>query len=113
MFRIYVADAYWWPVSIAQPSDDGWKSQTLELQYRHFTADAFEAFMSEVRAQQIGDRAIAERVVLNWRNVVTPDGAAVPFSAEALLQVLRTVPGAAACIVRDFIDCHTRAAEKN
>lgn len=113
MFRIYVAEAYWWPVQIAQPSDDGWKSQTLELQFRQFTAEAFEAFMAEVREKKLGDRLVAERVVLNWRNVVTPDGVAAPFSAEALQQLLRTVPGAAACVVRDFIDCHTRAAEKN
>ncbi len=113
MFRIYVDSAFWWTVQIAQPTDEGWKSQPLEVQYRHLTADAFEAFMAEVRAQKLGDRAVAERVLLNWRNVVTPDGVVVPYSVDALQQVLRTVPGAAACLVRDFIDCHTRAAEKN
>lgn len=113
MFRIYVAESFWWPVKIAEPTDEGWKSQTLEVKYRNFTAEDFDAFMTEVRTQKLTDREVVARVVLDWRTVVDASGGAVPFTPEAMATLLRTVKGSAACLVRDFIACHTEAPEKN
>ena len=111
MFELRCSSDFWWPVQVRHP-DEGWKSQVLEVQFRHFKTDEYEAFMQEVARDKLRDPHVCARVVLNWRKVVTPAKEPVPFSAEALAQ-LCLQPGAASSIVRDFIDAHTRAHEKN
>lgn len=113
MFKIYVSDAFWWTVPVPVPTDDGWVKWPLEVQYRHYTAEAFDAFMERVRKDKLTDLQILEAVLLNWRKVAEEDGTAVPYSAAALQRLCRTVSGAAECLAREFIACHAEAARKN
>lgn len=113
MFRVFVSDAFWWTVQIPVPTDDGWVKQPLEVQFKHFTSDGFEELMATVRREKLTDPQLVTRVLLDWRKVASADGAALPFSPDALQQLCRTVPGAAECLVRDWIDCHARVATKN
>lgn len=113
MYIVTKVAAYWWPVKVALPTQDGqWTTHILDLQFRRYEAEEYEALLAQVRAQKLKDRDFVKLVVLGWRDVVTPDKQAVPFTLAAL-DAMCTEPGVAACIARDFMSTHQDAAEKN
>ena len=91
---------YWWPVAITVPNPDPNRAgEMVEMQFKmQFEAlprDEAKAMQDRIRALP-ADEAEAEnhadlmRVVKGWdSDVVDEDGDTVPFSAEALSQLLQ------------------------
>jgi hypothetical protein len=52
-------------------------------------------------------------VVVGWRGVFDDKGAEVPFSREALAQLLDAYPASGAEVFRGYLQAHFEAARKN
>lgn len=91
---------YWWPVTVSVPHpDQGHAGEMIEMTFRmRFEAlprDEARALYEQARALPAGEaeaqsHADLMRVVRGWdEDVVDDDGKPVPFTAEALQQLLQ------------------------
>lgn len=86
---------YWWPVKVSIPHPDLAKAgQSLEMEFNmqfeslpREEADKIAQLMKDDRSNAYAD---LKRVVRDWdENVVDGDGKAVPFTTDALDELLR------------------------
>jgi hypothetical protein len=91
---------YWWPVTVAVPHPDQKRAgemleMTFKLQFESLPRDEAKALYEQARALPAAEaeaqsHADLLRVVKDWdEDVVDDAGRPVPFSAEALQQLLQ------------------------
>lgn len=113
MFQLQRTPCYWWPVKVKFAADGGkWEEEAFEAQFSRFDAAAFEAMMAEIKTDKLSDSQVVPRIVLDWRGVVDPSQAVVPFSRDALERMLK-LPGVPGAIVQAWLDSYTQAAAGN
>lgn len=109
MFRISQSDSYFWPVTVNVPVSGGvFKKETFEVEFRRIS----QSRLKEILADDSFDRvAFAREVVKGWKGV-EDGGAELPFSDDALDQLL-DVPLVAAAIFDAFAQSISGAKSKN
>lgn len=91
---------YWWPVTVSVPHPDQERAgemleMTFRMQFESLPRDEAKALYERIGALPAGEaeaqsHADLMRVVKGWDDdVVDDDGRPVPFSAEALQQLLQ------------------------
>lgn len=91
-FVLTTTHLYWWPVKVSIPHPDADKAgETLEMEFKMQFAslprDEADRLSETLKTDPYAD---IKRVARNWdENVVDGKGKAIPFSAEALDELLR------------------------
>ena len=115
MFKLMPSPAYWWPVTIGQPAEDKpgeIVATTFDVQFLRKTVSEQQAWMEQVRTEVRTDAEYVRPLVVGFRRVFGEADAEVPFSDEALKQLL-DVPGVGTAIARAYFESNDKAAQKN
>ncbi len=86
---------YWWPVTVSVPNPDRDRAgemveMTFRMRFEALPRDEALALQERAAGAEGSAHADMMRVVQGWDDdVVDDDGKAVPFSAEALQQLLQ------------------------
>jgi hypothetical protein len=114
-FKIKQSAAYWWPVRFTTPSAaraGEHDEHEIEVQFKRLDTEQHKALEKEVSEQKLMDPDVVPRIVTGWRNVIDESDGEVPFTPEALAELLRT-PGVATAIIGAYFDSRYEAARKN
>lgn len=112
MFTLQLEPNYWWPVHVPEPRNGEWVELVFRAKFVRFDVEGYERFMAELREKKMRDPEVAARVMVDWSDVLSPTGEAVPFSLAALANACRT-PGVASNIVKAWMDSQAKVSEKN
>lgn len=104
---VLTAAVYAWPVTVEVP---GQPPQTFTAQFVVPELDEFEAAAGSGDLQRL--RRMIGGAVIGWSDVVDEDGAEVPFSAEALDELIAN-PFALRALAEALGDSLTKGREKN
>lgn len=90
---------YWWPVTVAVPSPDPERAgemveMSFKMRFEALPRDEARAMQERIRALPANEaetetHADLMRVAKGWDDVVDEDGVPVPFSADALSELLQ------------------------
>lgn len=107
---------FWWPVKVPIPSEGDYVMARLDVLY----AALPQSEIDRMRGVGLGegetapsDHAIARRVVRGWRDLTDEQGNPVPFSSEALEQLLDTPAMRTALVLTYLAAASGLAARKN
>lgn len=89
MFVLADKHVFWWPVTVAMPDPDTpgqIVEQGFEGRFEALPVAEAKGFEKPAEPGARTDREIEllQRVLLDWRGIVGPDKAEVPFSSQAL-----------------------------
>jgi len=124
MISITLSPTYYAPVCVKTLDADGrLKDCHFDVIFERWTRDQVKDFFERPVKDQ-SDADLARKVVKGWRGVGDAQGHAVPFSAEALELLLRSIPNAGTEIVNALVQSWNptkgstlsaveKAAEKN
>lgn len=111
MLKLVSERQVWWPVTLSLPADQGEREEVLiELRFRILGVDATTAFLASAdntASEGEVSRGMAEmvqRFVVDWRGVGDEKGKALPFSVDALAQLM-DVPGAFMATLKAYREC--------
>jgi hypothetical protein len=107
---------FWWTVQIPSPTDNDYAVAGLDLLFAPVEQPELDAMrgigLAEGEAVP-SDAQICRRVVRGWRKLCNEHGAEVPFSPEALDQLLRAPVVRTAIVVTYLAAMSGTAARKN
>lgn len=107
MFRLGQSNQFSYPVNVEIVGDGGVrKTHTFTAQYKRIDRDEFDAIVDQVRAGELKDRDLVDRVLVGWKDVQDEDGNELPYGdagKEALYSVLPVLPAIAAA----FLEANT------
>lgn len=66
----------------------------LEINFRHRTNRELAALRARISAESLTDHQVLVEVIDSWRGVVAPDESVVPYTPDALAQLLDNYPAA-------------------
>ena len=115
MFKLAQSPAYWWPVSFSLPSDtDPGKRQDhgFEAQFKRLDNAQYQALMERVESERLVDGLFCKEVMQSFRGVLDDRDTEIPFSEQALQQLM-LVPGVAMATAKAFFASRDGAPEKN
>lgn len=107
---------FWWPVKLPIPTDGDYVLARLDVLFAALPQAEIDRMRGVGLAegeQAPSDREIAVRVVRGWRDLQGEDGNPVPFSAEALEQLLQTPAMRTAIVMTYLAAASGLAARKN
>lgn len=82
-FRIVRSAAVWWPVIWQEAADGGGVEECrIEVKFKRLTISQFKAFETKEIAEVLAE------VALDWRGIDDDAGRPVPFTPEAVAQLL-------------------------
>lgn len=109
MFKLNQSGQFSWPIEVLIPTDGGKHDrQTFDGVFKRKTKEELAALTER---EGMTDDAFVREVLIGWKGI-TDDGAEVPFSEEALGQVL-AIPGVSAAIVSAYIGAVQGLRRKN
>jgi hypothetical protein len=109
MFNLSLSNEFKWPVEFHLAANGGkFVKQTFDAVFKRKTADELRELQER---EGMTDRLFVAEVLTGWSGI-TSDGEDVPFSEDALQQVLN-VPGAGAAIVQAYYVAIAGIARKN
>ena len=94
-FVLTTQHLYWWPVKVSIPHPDPAKAgeyleMEFKMQFESISREEADRISNLIKADPAQEYADIKRVARNWdENVVDANGQAVPFSPEALDQLLQ------------------------
>lgn len=107
MFRLGQTSQFSYPVNVEIVGDSGIrKTHTFTAVFRRIERDEFDDLVERVRAGEVKDRDVVDRVLLDWRDVEDADGNALACDHAGkaqLFSVLPVVPAIAAA----FLEANT------
>lgn len=109
MFKLEPNPTFALKVQLHLPGIDA--PAVLELTARHHGRTALKAWLE--RASEATDADFLAEVVADWKGVFGPGDVAVPFSRDALAQLLEAFPAAGAAIVRAYLTELSEGKQKN
>jgi hypothetical protein len=113
MFKIAKSDRYYYPVTVEVVEDRGKRvKHTFDAQFVRLPQSEIDEMFSPQREQRITDSEVVDRVVVGWRGVKDQDDVDIPFSMEALADLL-DVYGVRSAIVRAWMESLEQARQKN
>ena len=107
---------FWWPVKVPIPQDGDYLLARLDVLFAALRQDEIDRMKGVGLAdgqKPPTDREIALRVVRGWRELQGEDGNPVPFSAEALEQLLLEPAMRTAIVMTYLAAVSGLAARKN
>ncbi|WP_194745720.1 hypothetical protein [Thermaurantiacus tibetensis] len=114
MFRLVKTVVAPWPVRVPVVGEDGEvREEVARLRFERVGQAEFERLFAPVEGEEAARaqlRALFDRVVRGWEDVVDEAGAPVSFSAEAAERLL-DFPGFAPAFVRAFCAFHAAQPE--
>ena len=112
MFKLNQSTTYTWPVSVNIPTNGGqYDKQTFDGVFKRITDARLKEIRAAIEADQITDAQFVRELMVDWKGV-TDDGSDVPFSQEALDQMLN-IPGVAAAVVVAVVESLSGLKRKN
>tara|TARA_R100001129_G_scaffold173048_1_gene144170 strand:+ start:2995 stop:3360 length:366 start_codon:yes stop_codon:yes gene_type:complete len=94
-FTLTRAHLYWWPVKVAIPHPDKDKAgeqleMTFKMQFEALPREDAERIAEDMkRDPETAANADIRRVARDWDEVVDAEGKAIPFSTEALDELMQ------------------------
>ena len=110
MFRIAPAPTFDAEVLLTVPGAP--ERAALALTFRHRGRKALRDWIDRAKSAA-SDAAYLGEVIEGWKGVEDADGRPLPYSAEALAQLLDAYPASGAELFDQYLDALTRAREKN
>lgn len=112
MFKLNQSPAFWWPVKINVPVDNGeFFKASFDAEFKRLPMSGIEQMQEDVLRGRLTDREAAKQLIVNWRGV-EDDGQAVSFSTAALERLLE-VPNMAACVAAAYAEAISGQKRKN
>ena len=112
MFKLKQTPTFKWPVEVNIATDGGkFVKETFDAEFKRVTQPELAELQRKIEAGELTDRALVQSIITGWDGV-TEDGEPVPFSQQALGQML-DIPGAAAGIVFAFVQAQSGVVRKN
>lgn len=112
MFKLNQSTTYTWPVVVLVPTNGGQQDkQTFDGEFRRLSQTRLQELQTQITDGTIKDADFVREVLIGWKGI-TNDGGDVPFSEDALAQLL-DVPGVAAAVVMSFVESLTGLKRKN
>lgn len=108
-FRIAPPPTFGVTVSITLPGGAG--VAPLPVTYRHKPLSELRAWIESAGPRD--DPAFLAEVIDSWGEVVGADGQAIPYSVDALRQLLDAYPRAGADLFEAYLQALTEARAKN
>jgi hypothetical protein len=106
VFKLSQSPNYYWPVEVKIATDGGsFQTETFDAHFKRPSQDQIDKIVQQTLAGEITDQDVVREYMVGWRGV-TSEGVEVPFSQQALAQML-SITGAAAAIVKAFGDSAT------
>lgn len=104
MFIVQQSDSYLWPIRLPIIAADGEVvNHEFHVHFKRLDTDQVNQLGAKFSVED-GDRALAREVVVGFgKDVGGPDGQPLPFSKEALDELLR-INRAPFCIAKAFYD---------
>lgn len=117
-FVLKQSDTYSWPVAFDVPVDGGrHERQTFDGVFKRLPQSRVGPMVAEL--QQLDDLSdlervteIAKEVLVGWAGVTGDDAKEIPYSEQALAQLLE-VPLLAVSIIKSYMDSIKGAKRKN
>lgn len=107
MFRLGQSNQFSYPVHVEVVGDAGVrKTHTFTAVFKRVDREEFEDMVEKVRAGELKDRDVVDRVLVDWKDVQDADGNDLPFDEAgkvALYSVLPVVPAIASA----FLEANT------
>lgn len=113
MLKINTSGTFFWPVTVSLPADGGrFERSTFDAEFKRMKVSEVEAMVARVYTGEVTGVAAVRTFFVGWRGVVD-DGQDVPFSEDALTQVL-DMPGVANAVFEAFREAMSgKARAKN
>lgn len=120
-FKIVQSATYKWPVKITLALDNGKRcTDTFTAEFKRLPQDRINEIVKEVRRSEydrdldetINDQDACREIMVGWSDVVDDDGEAVPFSTDALNELLN-IPTVASQIVTHWFGSLDNSKRKN
>lgn len=87
MFRLQANPTFSAPVRITVPGAD--EPATVQFTFRHKGRKALAQFRNRIEAEKLDDVDVLMEVVADWsEDIKNPDGVPVPFTREALQELI-------------------------
>lgn len=113
MFTLQLSPTYFVEVTLRVPIDAGKvATATFDAELRRLSQSEHDALMERARRDQLSDSEVARMLMVGWRKVRGADSAELPFSPDALGQLLQ-VAGAGTAICAAYLGSVQQAATKN
>ena len=115
MFKLMKDATYWWPVTVAQPSQEtpGEMAEgTFEVRFKRLGVDDHNALMDRVVPEKMTDRAFCKEVAVEFRGVSDQEGNEFEFT-PANFDLFLQEPDVSTAIAQAYIDSAKKAGEKN
>jgi hypothetical protein len=110
MFKLNPTPQFAAPVSLTVPGQA--ETGSVMLTFQHMGKQALADWLASA-GQGKNDLDLVAQVVVGWEGVSDDDGAAVPFSREALAALLDAYPAAAGEIVSAYVHVLAESRAKN
>lgn len=113
MFKIALSPTFRAPVTVEIVGADGSPQKyPFTAEFRRLKLSELEDLMARIRDKGLSDPDVLREVVSGWAQVVDEAGSELPFSADALEQVLE-IPEACRALVNAFMTKVTGARRGN
>lgn len=106
MFVLDLSKTYWWPVVIELPSSKSHAKAgemdkfSFEVEFRRLKKTEFNAIFDN---EGMTDADILRQFVVGWRKVMTSPTEEMPFSKDAIENLIEEAPGMANAIATAFL----------
>jgi uncharacterized heparinase superfamily protein len=104
------SNSLWYPVKGSLVAEDGTSAPyEIQVQIPRLSRDTLESLHLQKDSSALlpkSDAAIAGDLVMDWRGVTDPEGAAIPFTPENLAAVLQICP-IASDVVAAIYEAHS------
>lgn len=112
MFKLNQSTAYFWPVVVNLPANNGsFEKQTFDGEFKRLTDSRLKEIQAKVAAGEITDAEFVREVMVGWKGV-SDEGEDVPFSEGNLARMLE-IPGTAGAIITAVIESLSGLKRKN
>jgi hypothetical protein len=107
MFRLGQTSQFNYPVNVEIVGDGGIrKTHTFRAVFRRIERDEFDDMVDKVRAGELKDREVVDRVLLDWMDVEDADGNALACDEAGKAQLFAVLPVVPA-IAAAFLEANT------
>jgi hypothetical protein len=112
MFKLTKSPTFWMTVAGDEQAESGRRVEfKFELKVKRITFPELTDLLKAAADEGRSDFEAINDLVLDWRGIGNDDGEAMPYSAEALQDLMAVIGGAP--IIRALIKAMPKAKEKN
>lgn len=112
MFKLTKSPTFWMTVAGDEQTESGRRAEfKFELKVKRITFPELSDLLKSAATEGRSDFEAVNDLVLDWRGIGNEEGEPLPYSAEALQDLMAVVGGAP--VVRALLKAMPKAKEKN